>query len=100
MLHDLPGQALQQFARIDFGDDGVPEATTLLSLRRLRETQALWKGFFSSINANLTECGFLLCKGALGDATLIAAPAPPSRISRRNPIWRCTRRRKAINYIL
>ena len=68
-------QALQQFARIDFGDDGVPKATTLLSLRRLRETQALWKGFVSSINANLTECGFLLCEGALGDATLIAALA-------------------------
>jgi IS5 family transposase len=67
-------QALQQFARVDLGDDGVPDATTLLNFRRLLETHDLCKGLFSAINADLTARGLLLREGTLVDATLIAAP--------------------------
>ena len=67
-------QALQQFARIDFGDQGVPDATSLLNFRHLLETHDLCKGLFSAINADLAARGLLLRAGTLVDATLIAAP--------------------------
>ena len=67
-------QALQQFARLDLGAEGVPDATTLLKFRRLLETHDLCKGLFSAINADLTARGLLLREGTLVDATLIAAP--------------------------
>jgi len=67
-------QAMQGFARIDLGDEGVPDATTLLKFRRLLETHDLCKGLFTSINADLTARGLLLREGTLVDATLIAAP--------------------------
>lgn len=71
-LHD--SQALQQFARIDLGDEGVPDATTLLNFRHLLETHDLCKGLFTAINADLAARGLLLREGTLVDATLIAAP--------------------------
>ena len=68
-------QALRGFARIDLGDEGVPDATTLLKFRRLLETHDLCKGLFAAINADLTARGLLLREGTLVDATLIAAPS-------------------------
>ena len=75
-------QALQQFARVDLGDDGVPDATTLLNFRRLLETHDLCKGLFSAINADLTARGLLLREGTLVDATLIAAPPSTKNIKK------------------
>ena len=67
-------QAMQGFARIDLGAEGVPDATTLLKFRRLLETHDLCKSLFAAINADLTARGLLLREGTLVDATLIAAP--------------------------
>jgi IS5 family transposase len=68
-------QALQRFARIELGAEGVPDATTLLKFRRLLETHDLCKGLFTAINADLAARGLLLREGTLVDATLIAAPS-------------------------
>ena len=68
-------QALQRFARIELEAEGVPDATTLLTFRRLRETHDLCKALFTAINADLTARGLLLREGTLVDATLIAAPS-------------------------
>jgi transposase, IS5 family len=68
-------QALRNFARIDLGAEGVPDATTLLKFRRLLETHDLCQGLFTAINADLTARGLLLRAGTLVDATLIAAPS-------------------------
>jgi IS5 family transposase len=65
---------LRGFARIDLAEEGVPDATTLLKFRRLRETHDLCQGIFTAINADLTARGLLLREGTLVDATLIAAP--------------------------
>src|SRR5512136_2165488 len=67
-------QALQGFARIDLSADGLPDATTLLQVRRLLETHDLCPGLFSAITADLAARGLLLREGTLVDATLIAAP--------------------------
>jgi transposase, IS5 family len=68
-------QALQRFARIELGAEGVPDATTLLKFRRLLEKHDLCKGLFAAINADLAARGLLLREGTLVDATLIAAPS-------------------------
>jgi IS5 family transposase len=68
-------QALRDFARIDLGAEGVPDATTLLNFRHLLETHDLCKSLFTAINADLAARGLLLREGTLVDATLIAAPA-------------------------
>ena len=75
-------QALRGFARIDLGDEGVPDATTLLKFRRLLETHDLCKGLFAAINADLTARGLLLREGTLVDATLIAAPSSTKNAKR------------------
>ena len=67
-------QALQGCARIDLGAGGVPDATTLLTFRRLLETHNLCQGLFSAIKADLGARGLLLRAGTLVDATLMAAP--------------------------
>jgi IS5 family transposase len=67
-------QALQRFARIDLGAEGVPDATTLLNFRHLLETHDLGQGLFTAINADLAARGLLLRAGTLVDATRIAAP--------------------------
>ena len=68
-------QALQRFARIELDAEGVPDATTLLKFRRLRETHDLCKALFTAINADLAARGLLLREGTLVDATPIAAPS-------------------------
>ena len=68
-------QALQGFAHIDLSAEGVPDATTLLTFRRLLETHDLCQGLFSAINADLAVRGLLLREGTLVDATLMAAPS-------------------------
>ena len=75
-------QALQRFARIDLGAEGVPDATTLLNFRHLLETHDLCKGLFTALNADLAARGLLLREGTLVDATLIAAPASTKNAKR------------------
>ena len=91
-------QALQRFARIDLGAEGVPDATTLLKFRRRLETHDLCKGLFIAINADLTARGLLLRAGTLVDATLIAAPSSTKNQQKeRDP--ECTRRARATSGI-
>ena len=86
-------QALQSFARIDLGAEGVPDATTLLKFRRLLETHDLCKGLFIAINADLTARGLLLREGTLVDATLIAAPSSTkNKEKKRDPEMHQTRK--------
>jgi IS5 family transposase len=86
-------QALQRFARIELGAEGVPDATTLLKFRRLLETHDLCKGLFAAINADLAARGLLLREGTLLDATLIAAPSSTKNEKReRDPEMHQTRK--------
>ena len=79
-------QALQGFARIDLGDQGVPDATTLLNFRHRLEAHDLCKGIFAAINADLAARGLLLREGTLVDATLIAAPpSTKNKAKQRDP---------------
>ena len=67
-------QAVRNFVGIDLAK-GAPDATTLLQFRHLLEAQNLAPLIMSAINAKLENCGIMLRRGTLVDATLIAAPS-------------------------
>jgi transposase, IS5 family len=75
-------QALRDFARLDLGADGAPDATTLLNFRHRLETHDLCKALFTAINTDLAARGLLLREGTLVDATLIAAPSSTKNAQR------------------
>ena len=67
--------AMRKFMGIDFIEEQVPDATTLLHFRRLIEESGLGKAFFDAINRCLTECGHMMKGGTIIDATIISAPS-------------------------
>lgn len=66
--------AMRKFMGIDFMQEQVPDATTLLHFRRLIEESGLAKAFFEAINHCLEECGQMMKGGTVVDATIINAP--------------------------
>jgi IS5 family transposase len=68
-------QALRNFMNIDLSHMSVPDATTLMGFRHLLEAHDLTKAMLVEVNVMLMECGLLMTKGTLIDATLIAAPS-------------------------
>jgi IS5 family transposase len=78
--------AMREFLGIDLSVQDVPDATTVLKLRRLLETHGLTAQIFEAINAHLSERGLLLKEGTLIDATLIAtAPSTKNKERQRDP---------------
>ena len=73
--------AMRKFMNIDFMQEQVPDATTLLHFRRLIEESGLGKAFFDAINRCLTECGHMMKGGTIVDATLISAPSSTKNAS-------------------
>jgi IS5 family transposase len=67
--------SFQKFLEIDLLSDAVPDETTILNFRHLLEEHNLQEQFLEIVNALLEEKGFLLKKGTIADATLIAAPS-------------------------
>ncbi|MDR1311945.1 MAG: IS5 family transposase [Burkholderiaceae bacterium] len=67
--------ALRSFMKINFVDEQVPDATTLLKFRHLLEEHDIGKVFFHAIVATLERCGYMMRGGTIVDATLIRAPS-------------------------
>lgn len=67
--------SFQKFLTIDLLSDTVPDETTILNFRHLLEEHKLQEEFLKVVNTILEEKGFLLKKGTIADATLIAAPS-------------------------
>lgn len=66
--------AMRTFMGINFFDEQVPDATTLLKFRHLLEENNIGKVFFDAISGTLTKCGYMMRGGTIVDATLISAP--------------------------
>ena len=77
--------AMRKFMGINFFEENVPDATTLLHFRRLLEEKGIGKLFFDAINRCLERAGRMMRGGTIVDATLISAPS-----STKNGIRRCT----------
>ena len=63
--------AFQRFIGINFLEEQVPDATTLLKFRHLLEKHDLGKALFDDISAQLDKAGLMMHGGTIVDATII-----------------------------
>ena len=63
--------AFQRFIGINFLEEQVPDATTLLKFRHLLEEHKLGKALFEDINERLDKAGLMMHGGTIVDATII-----------------------------
>src|SRR6201981_2325570 len=86
-------EAMRRFARVELGDDVVPDETTILRFRHLLEQHDLTSAIFDAIGGLLEARGLLLRAGTIVDATIIAAPSSTKNASAtRDPEMKQTRK--------
>ncbi|WP_407692123.1 transposase [Pyramidobacter porci] len=66
---------MRTFLRINFLQQQVPDATTLLHFRHLLEKHELGKALFDDIRSRRDKAGLIMHGGSVVDATLISAPS-------------------------
>lgn len=67
--------AMRRFMHLDFLDEQVPDATTLLHFRHLIEAHKIGEKIFADVRARLEKSGLLMRGGSIVDATIIEAPS-------------------------
>jgi IS5 family transposase len=91
MLYD--SEAMRRFARVELGEDTVPDESTILRFRHLLEQHQLTAAMFDAVKALLTEKRLLLKAGTIVDATIIAAPSSTKNATKtRDPEMKQTRK--------
>jgi len=82
----LDSTALRRFVGIDLGRERVPDATTLLNLRRMLEEHKLGEALFAKVGQVLQAQGLKVGTGTIVDATIIGAPSSTkNREKQRDP---------------
>ena len=66
--------AMRSFMHIDFNEQQVPDATTLLKFRHMLERNKIGEKIFADVNERLDKSGLIMHGGTIVDASLIAAP--------------------------
>ena len=66
--------AMRKFLKIDFLNEQVPDATTLLHFRRLLEKNNYGEEIFKFVTNTLERAGLMMKGGTIVDATIISAP--------------------------
>src|ERR1700686_2522043 len=86
-------ESMRRFARVELGDDVVPDETTILRFRHLLEHHGLTCAIFEAIGGLLEARGLMLRAGTIVDATIIAAPSSTKNASAsRDPEMKQTRK--------
>lgn len=86
-------ESMRRFARVELGDDAVPDETTICRFRHLLEEHKLQAAIFESVNGLLTEMRLLLRTGTIVDATILSAPSSTKNATgKRDPEMRQTRK--------
>jgi len=67
--------AMRKFMRLDFCEEQVPDATTLLKFRHIMEEHKLGQVLFNAIRDGLDKSGHIMHGGSIVDATIIDAPS-------------------------
>ena len=67
--------AMRSFLGINFIDEQVPDATTLLKFRHLLEKHHIGEKIFKDVSDCLEKAGLIMHGGSIVDATIIAAPS-------------------------
>ena len=65
--------AMRKFMGINFFEQDVPDATTLLHFRHLLEDTGIGRLFSDAVSRGLEGAGRMMCGGTLVEATLISA---------------------------
>lgn len=66
--------AMRTFMKINFMEEQVPDATTLLKFRHLLEKHNIAKMIFEAVSSTLEKNGHMMRGGTIVDATIINAP--------------------------
>ena len=78
--------SMKKFMRMNFDEEQVPDATTLLKFRRLLENNDLCEKLFNDLNSRLEANGCIMRGGSIVDATIIQAPSSTKNASgKRDP---------------
>jgi transposase, IS5 family len=86
-------ESMRRFARIELGDEVVPDESTILRFRQLLEQHGLTHAIFDAVADLLEERRLLLRSGTIVDATIIAAPSSTKNASAaRDPEMKQTRK--------
>jgi IS5 family transposase len=91
--------AMRTFMHLDFLNEQVPDATTLLKFRHLLEEHKIGEQIFADVNNRLNEAGLIMQGGTIVDATIIAS-TPSTKNKEKSVIRKCIRRKKAISGIM
>ena len=67
--------AMRKFMGINFFEEQVPDATTLLKFRHIMEKNKLGQVLFNAIRNGLEKSGHIMHGGTIVDATIIEAPS-------------------------
>ena len=85
--------AMRSFLGINFLEEQVPDATTLLDFRHLLEDHHLGEAIFNDINERLERAGLMMRGGTIVDATIIHAPSSTkNKEGKRDPEMHQTRK--------
>ena len=88
--------AMRRFARVELGDDVVPDETTILRFRHLLEQHRLTAAIAEALKELLAAKRLLLQSGTIVDATIIAAPSSTKNAAQaRDPEMKQTRKGNA-----
>jgi IS5 family transposase len=86
-------ESMRRFARVELGDDKVPDESTILRFRHLLEKHQLTQAIFEAVKDLLAEHRLTLRSGTIVDATIIAAPSSTKNASKtRDPEMKQTRK--------
>src|ERR1700747_3706203 len=92
-------ESMRRFARVELGDDVVPDESTILRFRHLLEEHRLTAAIFDAVKDLLTEKRLLLKAGTIVDATIIAAPSSTKNATQtRDPEMKQTCKGKAWHF--
>ncbi len=81
------------FMGINFFDEQVPDATTLLKFRHLLEANGIAEQIFEAIKLGLEECGCIMHGGSIVDANIIQAPSSTKNAAKeRDPEMKSTKK--------
>jgi IS5 family transposase len=97
MLYD--SESIRRFARVELGEDTVPDESTILRFRHLLETHQLTAQMFAAVRDLLSDHDLLVTTGTMVDATLIAAPSSTKNATKtRDPEMRQTRKGRSWHF--
>jgi IS5 family transposase len=97
MLYD--SESMRRFARIELGEEVVPDETTILRFRHLLEQHGLSEAIFNEVRDLLAQRRLLLHTGTIVDATIIAAPSSTKNATAsRDPAMKQTRKGNAWHF--